>query len=111
MASFNSQLSGKLLVTVATVVSIPAALYVGRLAGQANVPKLTMILGGLFGMLVVLGMGQKIWLLIPAAFALNLPPLPFAGRQLQLEEVATAAAFGVFVIGLAMRKLSLRAAG
>jgi hypothetical protein len=104
MASFNTPLSGKFLLILATLACIPASLYVGRLAGQGNTNQLGMIFVGMFGVLILLAMGEKSWWAIPISFALDLPPLPIAGRQLEMREVGTIAAFAFFFARILMHR-------
>ena len=104
MASFSNALSGRLLFLFATIASVPAAIYMGRLAGQGNTGQVGLLLGAMFGMLILLAMGDKVWWVVPFTFALGLPPIPFGGRELNMAEIGTVGASAFFIARMLMHK-------
>jgi hypothetical protein len=97
-------LSGKFLVAILSVLAVPAALFMGRAAAQGQMFHIAAVIGGLFGMLICLTLGERVWWLIPLTFGAFLPPIPFAGRQISLQEVAVAGAFAFFFVRYLMHK-------
>lgn len=68
--------------------ALAAICFVGAAIGQGQFIYLYLLLCALAGLTVILALGSKYWLLIPIAFSLNLPVIPFGGRAFELPELA-----------------------
>jgi O-Antigen ligase len=78
----------RLPLILTTIGALIGTLLVGAAIGQGEFIQVYLLLFALAGLAVVLALGSKYWLLIPIAFSLNLPAIPFGGRAFELPELA-----------------------
>jgi O-antigen ligase len=91
MRSSNLELHSiapRLALILTIVVALVGTLFIGAAIGQGQFIYLYLLLCALAGLTVILALGSKYWLLIPIAFSLNLPVIPFGGRAFELPELA-----------------------
>jgi hypothetical protein len=89
---------------ILTVCGALAAMFlVGAAIGQGEFAQVYLLLIAAAGLGIILALGSKYWLLIPIAFSLNLPVIPFGGRAFELPELAIGLCTVVFLCRFAMR--------
>ncbi len=95
-------------IAAAIVCGVLMAIFLGQAAAQGSMSKIGMILAMGPILFLVLGLQQKVWLIIPflSSFEGSIPfiPIPFAVREL-----AILASFGIFLFLAVFKKLPARA--
>lgn len=85
--SFQS-ISPRLPLILATLVGLVLTFFIGAAIGQSEFIEVYLLFFCLGAGLAVLALRSKYWMLIPIAFSLSLPAIPFFRRAFELPEVA-----------------------
>lgn len=98
------RLTSRLHIIVALIVALVASVIFGLAAGEGEFLPVYL---GVF--LIAIGalmtqLGSRFWMLIPLAFASELPAVPVQGRLLELPEVLTLLCFGFMLIRFALKQ-------
>jgi hypothetical protein len=98
------RLTSRLHIIVALIVALVASVIFGLSAGEGEFLPVYL---GVF--LIAIGalmtqLGSRFWMLIPLAFASQLPAVPVQGRLLELPEILTLLCFGFMLIRFALKQ-------
>jgi hypothetical protein len=97
MRSTNFQsITPRLPLILTTIGALTATFFIGAAIGQSKFIQIYLLFFGLAGLVAVLGMGSKYWMLIPIAFSFSLPAIPFRGRAFELPELTIVACSIIF---------------
>lgn len=91
----------------AVVGGIVAALFLGRAVAHGDYSRVAMVIAAIFGMLVVLGLGNRYWYVIPVTLGLNLPTFQLGARNINLAEICIALCTAVFAVRFALKREKL----
>ena len=107
--SFDRHISSTQIVwLVGLLIGLAASVTVGSAVAHQDFSRVVVIMGAGLGTALMLLLGNKYWMLIPFSLgATRLPTVPFAGRSVELPELAIAACSVMFFLRLASRKETL----
>ena len=106
MSSGNDN-SRAITMGLAMVGGLIAAIFLGRFVAEGDYSRVTMVVGATFGILFVLLIGNRYWLLVPVAIGLDLPTFQLGGRNINFSELCIALCAGVFAVRFAMKREQL----
>jgi O-antigen ligase len=103
------EVQGQDLIAKATIFAVLLigfilALYLGVSVSDGDYFPVLVLLIVISGLAWVLVAESSYWVVLPLAFSLSLPALPFGGKSFEIPELVSAACFAVFLARLAMGK-------
>src|SRR4051812_2079249 len=98
----TNSLALRLPLVVTTAMGLIGALLIGAAIGQGEFSQIYVGFFAGAAITTVFLLGSKYWLLIPIAFSLGIPAIPFRGRAFELAEVTTVLCGVVFICRFAI---------
>jgi hypothetical protein len=92
----------RLPLIIVTAIVLVLTLVIGASIGESQFVEVYLVFFCLGAFVAVLALGSKYWLLIPIAFSLNLPAIPFFRRAFDLPELAIMLCGAVFACRYAL---------
>lgn len=92
------------MLAVVTIGGLLGAIFLGNAAAKQELNKITLVIGGIFALLLVLNLGRRYWYAIPITLALDLPTFQLGARNVNLGELAIIGCSLVFAIRIALKQ-------